>query len=81
MFISVEFQKCQRNDHLWLHWTHFSTSGDKFKVFYNYFEKAKQLKNATKCREHTIKCSKTSKNIKKLLKYEVIHLRKEINQF
>ena len=50
------------NDHLWLHWTQCKASGDKFKVFCNYCKKAKQLKNATKCREHTIKCSKTPKN-------------------
>ena len=62
------------NEHLWLHWTHCSASCDKIKVFCNYC-------NATKCREHTIKCSKTPKNIKKLFKYEVIQLRKKSIKF
>jgi hypothetical protein len=58
-------------DNVWLHWTWYTGSGPKSRMYCNYCKKAKQLKNATKCRKHLIICKKTPANIKELFKEEI----------
>ncbi len=53
-------------DPIWLHWTHKSGNGKKERVQCNYCKSNTQLKNAPKCKQHTIKCNKTPPNVKRV---------------
>ncbi len=53
------------SDPIWFHWKHVTGMGKKEIVKCNYCNSNKQRKHAPKCRNHTIKCSKTPTNVKK----------------
>ena len=55
-----------QDEWLWLHWTQQEPTNGKVKVECNYCKSASQLRNATKCRTHTIKCSQTPKEVRQL---------------
>jgi len=48
-----------KTDPIWLHWTHISGDKKKERVQCNHCKSHIQLKNAPKCKRHTIKCDKT----------------------